>query len=211
MESRPKAEPTEKQDWILMCLQGGCGHPLAASGVATLRCSTCWQPSRRGILTWNPPPSTLSNLPHDSRSRAKLARTAAAILATASPAACVTQEQTECDVVHDGAASTPNGHPSTAPRAHRGTDMHTRHAHPRGAGERAGRGAPNGRGTMGFAPGLSTLNAQRFGMECRRGSWGRTAGATMRTTRIRGWCAWASSAHPTPASRSLPTRWCSPR
>jgi hypothetical protein len=29
-----KADPRQKQDWILKCLQGGRAHPLAARGVA---------------------------------------------------------------------------------------------------------------------------------------------------------------------------------
>ena len=35
-----RAEPRQKQDWILKCPQGGRAHPLAACGVATLCCST---------------------------------------------------------------------------------------------------------------------------------------------------------------------------
>jgi hypothetical protein len=36
---RSKADPRQRQDWILKRLQGGCDHPLAACAVATLGCS----------------------------------------------------------------------------------------------------------------------------------------------------------------------------
>jgi hypothetical protein len=39
-----KADPTQKQDWILKCLQGGRAHPLAAWEVATL----CFSPHGAG-------------------------------------------------------------------------------------------------------------------------------------------------------------------
>jgi hypothetical protein len=57
-----KADPRQKQDWVLECLQGGRARPLAACGVATLCCSPAQDCARNRVICY-----FLPSLPGESR------------------------------------------------------------------------------------------------------------------------------------------------